>query len=623
MAGSSLENEISHSATPSKANVVKLPQWKSGLCACLTSYLSKIRVPSYDFPAAQQPRPFSLNRYVLLGIYFLVVLTTGGVHYGWRNISNMLVRSDAFIWLCVDPAKPWEYEKTSAAEAVFICDAQDAAIQRLFTIAIACQFIGCGISGFTIDRFGVKVTACVGQVLQMSSWILLSFCGSGLRAYEAVYVLLGLGADTSFLPTLVVCFLFPEFNATVITIMGAAVSASFAMPLVLDEVWMANETLSFSQLCLWYAGVANGGCLLLCALFLPVKPFKGDDQLQIDEQLFGVCWPDQTTTADVATTTDVDQSSRDKLPVCSDGHSVESKHARPYEQATIDDLVECNPVHLHLHSLDADESGMGLSIASKSMRLEGSVVQQDGSTWTDGEDKRSKTKPVSFRRQVFSSYYLGIVIHFCIVGLAFVFYTEAAERMLGRAVERSLMILVPFSFIPCVIIGRLIDILGIMPVICAINVVGVLMYATVLTGVEVLGYVSVVLSVIYVSVFTSQLYCYVECTFPSLHFVALVGISGGVGGCFSLLSNVLYDLTISTLDGNVMIVSGVLLSVLLANFVLIFYLWRLKRKNPRPFDLPENVGDKRNCCTTSEQELGATRGKPPDSVVVGGCTVAS
>eukprot|EP00922_Rhytidocystis_sp_ex-Travisia-forbesii_P019425 GHVS01028762.1.p1 GENE.GHVS01028762.1~~GHVS01028762.1.p1 ORF type:complete len:128 (-),score=11.99 GHVS01028762.1:194-577(-) len=123
-----------------------------------------------------------------------------------------------------------------------------------------------------------------------------------------------------------------------------------------------------------------------------------------------------------------------------------------------------------------------------------------------------------------------------------------------------------------------------MPVILGLNGIGVLMYITTLTNVTWVLYCSVLLHVAYLSVFTSQLYCYVENTFSSLHFGKLLGCASCAGGLISLTSDAIYAATVKSSSGDNVAVTGSFIAALLLIYSVLIYLTILKVKKPRPFN---------------------------------------
>eukprot|EP00922_Rhytidocystis_sp_ex-Travisia-forbesii_P054268 GHVS01080486.1.p1 GENE.GHVS01080486.1~~GHVS01080486.1.p1 ORF type:complete len:791 (-),score=77.68 GHVS01080486.1:258-2630(-) len=238
------------------------------------AWLSRL-LPAGDSPAAHQPTPCGINRYVLLVIYVLYVFATGSVYFGWPALSSMLFMQDAYIWLCPDDA--------ALTNNRFKCSDQDTEVQRLFQIAMPVHFTTSAVAGSLMDRMGPKFTGTIGQSLNCLAWVLLSQSSQSAQTYIPAFILIGLGADTGFLPTLTISNLFPGSEGLVIAVMSAANSASFAIPLILLEGMTAGGGKeAFEKTCLLYAGTGVGLCFLVALILLPGQPFISD--LHLTEQ---------------------------------------------------------------------------------------------------------------------------------------------------------------------------------------------------------------------------------------------------------------------------------------------------------------------------------------------------
>eukprot|EP00922_Rhytidocystis_sp_ex-Travisia-forbesii_P020094 GHVS01029626.1.p1 GENE.GHVS01029626.1~~GHVS01029626.1.p1 ORF type:complete len:567 (+),score=42.66 GHVS01029626.1:56-1702(+) len=520
--------------------------------------------PTYDHPAAQQSRPFGLNRYILLFIYVVYVFATGGVHYGWRQISSMLMKSGAYLWECKQDPVTGDYIRESDPDVSFTCDKQDNSVQKLFSIAIASQFSMCLLTGFLIDHMGPKFTACLGQLLSMSSWIVLSFCGKSFNAYQAAFALMGLGSDTGFLPTLVISNLFPGSNSLVMALLGAAVSASFAIPVILDTAWMNAPELTFHQLCLYYGGIANGICFITAFFLLPVRSYKGSDQYFLETE--------------GASSIHTKSSDLHK----SVGPVADKRHSTYLAEEDMEEGKSKGGVELtrRASAVENAEDLKAVSMKEESMTKEDEEVVSNPRINGKGE----VVGEVGVIRQAMSLYFIGIVIYFTVVGIAYVYFTLSAERMLGPEVESFLSVCAPLSFIPCLVIGKCIDSFGIMNIILILNGIGILMYATALVPVVAFKYICVLLYVAYLSVFTSQLYCFIENTFSSKHFGKLLGAACCIGGVISLVSNPLHDYTVGALKGDTSILSYVFIVVLVLVYIDLGMLYILKKRKLKPFN---------------------------------------
>lgn len=236
--------------------------------------------------------PFGLNRWLLVCVYMLYAFLTGCVYFGWPSMSYMLLTSGAYSWRCPrdsngefindlrksqksgsDSVNSGDDGAGETGKKYYICDEQDAAVGPLFTIAYVTQSLMSVVAGTLLDHVSPKHAAVLGQLLNAVGWILLACSSYSFQAYIPAMVFIGLGADTAYLPTLLIAALFPGKRATVITLLGSANTASFAVPMLLEMLWKANPEWQFSRICWLYLGLGPFFCCFLAALFIPRASF--------------------------------------------------------------------------------------------------------------------------------------------------------------------------------------------------------------------------------------------------------------------------------------------------------------------------------------------------------------
>lgn len=202
-------------------------------------------------------------------------------------------------------------------------------------------------------------------------------------------------------------------------------------------------------------------------------------------------------------------------------------------------------------------------------------------------DSRCAIPGASFWRQLFSAKYIVLTLYFVGVGWASSFYQEAHNRLLSKAARDFLKILLPLSFIPCIMWGYLADRWGIIRVLFVTNTSGLLMYLFTFGNVEALGYLSVLCFTNYMSIFTSQVFVYIEQHFTYEHFGKLIGIIQMVGGLMSLACNPLYSEVAlnENVSNGLRLVQGIMVGLLLLQFVWIVTLVWLGRFDKSPAQL--------------------------------------
>ncbi|CDJ58463.1 hypothetical protein, conserved [Eimeria maxima] len=434
--------------------------WHRKLLLALRSTL-----PRGDLPGAQQDTPFNLNRYALLFLYVLQTFVTGCVYFGWAPLSAMLLRAGVFSFKCgIDENGSFVDDQRQFGNN-YICDKQDASVQSLFVITLATHCTMSAVAGAMMDTLGPKITSMIGQCFHIIAWSLISTLTeeSNERVYLG-FIFLGLGADTAFLPTLLITRLFPGAAATVITLIGSASSASFAIPLILNS-YLTNNGISG---CWWYVGFGPCLFLLVDAFSMPLKAFK-----VIEDDLTGSQGCAQT-----------DQQALSQSP--------------------------------HISKQETGE------LNSPAERSSSNAVKH-----------QQTTTGQTFKQTLFSETYLLVVTYFTAVGWITSFYQEAHDRILEATALKFLGNALPFSFIPCIILGKLSE---------------------------------------------AIVFVYIEENFPAKFFGRLIGIVQLVGGLLSLLCSPLFHLTVGLGPKGMYVVQLPMIGLLLLMYVVLARMWWIHQR---------------------------------------------
>ncbi|KAL8446956.1 hypothetical protein Emed_004713 [Eimeria media] len=357
-------------------------------------------LPDAEHPAAYQPTPYGMNRYALLAIYVVYTLATSCVYFGWGALSSMLFRSHVYSWLCT------EEENRAAPDDSAACVSQDISVQSLFTICYASHFTVSAAAGILIDIAGPKVTALLGQALNVCGWALLGYCSDEFRAQVAAFVLIGAGSDMCYLPMLCIINLFPGSTGFALTALGASCSLSFAVPLVLRAAH--NTGISFRWVCWGYAILGPVSCIFLVVFFVPLNGF-------IEVDLFVLV------------------------------------RSAPAARMSI----RCkSTARRGLTSMLTFQTS-GPANGSFPSPLEGSSRAFQPSEQTQLSCVTDDDYFQPFREEACTFLYVAVCIYFVICSIAINFYQKAASKFLSPAVFGALDAATPLSTIPCIILGRL------------------------------------------------------------------------------------------------------------------------------------------------------------------------
>ncbi|PFH32024.1 putative amino acid transporter [Besnoitia besnoiti] len=628
-------------------------------------HLSKL-LPRSDLPGANQPTPFNLNRYVLLVFYIVCGCTTGAIYFGWPAMASLIFHNEGFSTLCSRDPVTGEFSPDLRQQGeIFICDAQDAAVQRLFTLAgsLCCVMSACG--GALMDFVGPKWAMCLGQSLSLAGWLLLAFSQASPATYTAALALIGLGTDSGFLPVMCVTRLFPGSAGLIITILSSASSASSAVPAVLAP-FVETQGASLRTVALCYVGVGPILSILVALFLVPTHNYLVDcdvpDAATQHAKRGGRAvdtFSEKATRrrdleaggADLCLSGDTRRQSSCKSAA---SLSVVTSLAIGDKSVSDDARALGGPATGKRAACGADTGAYAeiqSEVATPPAGPEGAegdelacVATDDSETATEGtwsvegelrsevpataalkdkvrekfsdaeyvaaigaeeeaelcvcgalraaapspklQDDRGDTSGLRpFLKQVFSERYLLVVVYFIGVAWGGTFYTQAPRRMFPDSVVDFMEIIQPLSFIPCVILGKLADCFGIVKIMAVVNTCGLLMYLTSMIRVhDAFGYVSVTFYALYMSLFASQAFVYIEATFSAQFFGKLIGLTVMCGGLLSLLTNCMYEGVVIRIGKGDPFFMQIAMTILMAiQYIWLGILLWLHQKNPHPY----------------------------------------
>ncbi|OEH74733.1 major facilitator family protein [Cyclospora cayetanensis] len=587
-----------------------------------TSVMDRLRalLPSSDHPGASQPTPFGLSRYSLLLIYVFITLSTSCVYFGWGPLSIILFNSGAYLWLCNEDEQELakaarqallsrnalSSESTAAAEALDkpFCVAQDTNVQTLFTVCYATHFIVSGAAGVLIDTAGPKVTAILGQTLNLCGWFILGGFTDSFRGILPAFVLIGAGADMCFLPMLCISNVFPGSSGFILTVMGASCSLSSVVPMVLRTIQIRG--FSFRAVCWGYALLGPAGCLVLVCLFVPLEGFIEEDRYVLVKSTETRCssiqlpnrlskkrspQPPQAATAVAIRSMATARTEIEPGPSSQGAAATGVRNKDSPLEGDTDLLVatlssrrasSLKRIALHFPELERSpvpSKNSGGSTAPERHASAVAALRQGPvavSTVTDDDFFQP------FVKDACTFLYVGVCIYFIICSVAMNYYQKAASKFLSPEAFSGLGAASPLSTFPCLIIGRVTDYVPIVPVMLFVNSTGVLCYVLALADGPIVGYASITFFSIYISVFTSQVYIFIKEVFTSVHYGKLIGIASMVGGLLSLTSNWLYNgLTMRHFGGDVVPVLWGMFAVICFAYLLLIPMFFGARKKQR------------------------------------------
>ncbi|SOV73580.1 novel putative transporter 1 [Plasmodium sp. gorilla clade G3] len=504
-----------------------------------------------DLPGAKQKTPLNIKRFYLLIILVIYTATSACIYFDWSAIRNLLLHVGKYKHLNVD-----EYSDITLSP-------QYKRINGLYPLTLAVHFTTSVFCGFLYDHIGPKFTAIIGQLFNIICWILLSIDIKGIDTTLWGFIFLGLGADTAFIPVLTVSNLYPDASTFILTVIGAAASLSYAVPATLNLVLKYFPNLSFSYICYGYIILILIPCLLTAAFLLPLKPFKALDFYleKNNETTKYTNGEGRSKSSNNNYTNEEDEFNfKNNISGMIDKDNTEKNINTDENNYHNDDNISSNDLenniktnHINNNNSNNNNSyNYNNNITKKNTKInDQSKVKIDKSIDTnknilhDEEDFHKKSIFLFFK--ILISYpSVCVITYFILFNISTVFYGMVTDTYFSydRSIINVINILMPLSSIPCVIFGRFINKYGASVIILTINTISVLMHLSALIKFRFSGLCSAFFYMCVTSVYTSQIYCFIQNSFPSIVFGKLLGFASLCGGIFSLLCEKLYDLII-------------------------------------------------------------------------------
>lgn len=554
--------------------------------------------------AKKQSKPCGVGRYFLLVVYVLYAFLTARVYFAWPNLSNLLFRAQAYGWLC-DGQPDMRLDVNGGKR--YICEAQNTAVGNIFVTCLAFAFSFSLAAGLLLDYLGPRITAVIGQVMNALAWVLLAFGSKGSQTYYAAFIFMGIGSDIGYLPLLSSANLFPGHEGLIVAVLGAAKSASFAIPTILDKIEAGNAALGLREVCLGYAVMGPGLCLLLALILVPYKHFqpwnefteieKGGDYhhpiQRVNDSFASIeahAWRDSFSSfhegqwalhgheASGYSSDGGRKSNRQFLdvprPSPSPGAGRRKRGSPEEEKRSEEEKQKKQTLEGGTEEVPAIYQATRISVERGDAGNAATLDQLAGAT---------EEKTPSFVKQFTSSYAICIVVYSILKAIMYAFFTTAAENLLGKEVNNFMGAVLPFSLFPCIIIGKVVDMVGIMPVLFFLNTCITLAYGFSMIPSLPTAYMAALLYICYVSFYSSQSYCFVSDTFSSSHFGKIVGTIHLIAGFLSLLKIPMQKVVVDVFKSIYTYPCLIMMLFCGTNYVVLLVLWCKKRADPHPF----------------------------------------
>ncbi|SBT35445.1 transporter, putative [Plasmodium ovale wallikeri] len=463
--------------------------------------------------SSEQKTPFNINRNIILFIYFLLIVLTNRLFFGWPNLSNLLFREDAYIWKCTKNASGG-YDKND--DKRYVCEDQDKAVQTIFIFGSSAYFAFSFFNGIIVDYIGSRFSMLLGHVLNLIGWILLLMSNENFDAYVVGGVFIAASIDLASFSTLNASGLYPGNENLIVNIISGAGSLSTGTMTILDLL-INGLDLNFKTFMLCYMCISVGFFFILTIFLFPKNRYYR--QYEFDNYY---------------SNKEIDLNGNDEMEMI-------KKHGNNDEKAY-------NAKKSDKHCTEMNNISLQKCIHSD-LELN-SNSKKDGYIGTNKNNNSSVNKnngmfnSTSFKDlfNIFTcAHFLCLWIYGPLNAIYNTFYFSVVENILSKDKNDMLGYILPFSFIPCVILGNISDKYGVMVMFSYELIFALSMYLFSYLKSNFAQWISVISNAMYSSCANGQLWTFISFTFSSKYHSTLIGFLNFVCGIVSFVRLLLFE----------------------------------------------------------------------------------
>ncbi|VWU52756.1 transporter, putative [Hepatocystis sp. ex Piliocolobus tephrosceles] len=457
--------------------------------------------------SAEQKTPYNINKHVLLTIYFFLIVLTNRLIFGWSGLSNMLFEDNVYVWLCKKNSINEEYKREEGKR--YVCKDQDLAVQNIFIYGTGGYFIFSFLNGLIVDYFGSRISMLIGHSLNLLGWILLLNSSEHFDCFILAGVLIAASVDLGSFATLNIAGLYPGNENLIVNIVSGAGSLSCGTLVVL-EIIIRKCNFTFRTFMLVYICLTVGIFFLLTLFIFPkTRYFR---QYEFDNYY---------------------ENYDNELKNMNNAQEIKSN-------ASISKTLSLTKNPNKYTNYEMNKINRGLS---NDLEINDNKKIND---FHGSFDKNKQNKFIAFFKSTSfkdllkictCAHFLCLLIYGPLNAIYNTFYYSAVEDILSKDKSDLFGYLLPFSFIPCVILGNITDKLGVMVMLSYELFFAATMYLFTYIKGEFYQWMSVISSMLYAACANGQLWTFVSYTFCSKYHSTLIGLLNLVSGFASLTRN--------------------------------------------------------------------------------------
>ncbi|KAF8822345.1 putative Protein FMP42 [Cardiosporidium cionae] len=551
--------------------------------------------------------PCGIPRWLLLAIYSVIAVLTGAIYFGWQFLEKMFEDDGVYSWLCT--ANSGVLQNPAS-----ICIQQKQAIQFLYTIGVIFSNVGAFLSGFALDFFGPKIVGSFGVAMMFVGCALLAVSTQVFQLYVPAMILIGGMVEFESLALVSVCNLFPNHKATVIAVLMSCLDISWWVPTLMYTA-INSFNISFSTVFWVYAIAITVPSFFILSFTLPSKQELCD--AYENEALSLVAQDGAYLTWDLASVgseakesilLDSPLTRKVSLNEVQDNPIDNSIFSRRYSQEY---FIYASPIsRARSPSICATPHHIGASlrllpspnpIFLPSPLYTSVPITENTQLGNEANNLSENLLPdrvddtllvpidsnLSFMRKIeqffimqkpliakfLSPSYFLIVTYFGWTSVRLIFFNIAVEDLLGTEFKMILGVVVPFTFLPVLVAGWLMDNIGLFRSILINNFLGSSLYIAAFfalnTEMVILKWITIIFFVLqnwnYTLLFASIVLVFGN----KADFGVLVGTACLFSGVLAYLCNSLYSFALTGSNMSMVLVG---MNIVNASFFLIQFL---------------------------------------------------
>ncbi|SBT71397.1 major facilitator superfamily-related transporter, putative [Plasmodium malariae] len=466
--------------------------------------------------SSEQNTPFNINRNIILFLYFTLIVLTNRLFFGWPNLSNLLFREEAYIWKCTKNPSGG-YDKVD--DKRYVCEDQDKAVQTIFVFGSSAYFAFSFFNGIIVDYLGSRFSMLLGHILNLVGWILMIMSNEHFDAYVVAGVFMAASIDLGSFSTLNASGLYPGNENLIVNIISGAGSLSAGTMTILDLL-ITGLDLNFRTFMLCYMCISVGFFFILTLFLFP--PNRYYRQYEFDNYY---------------SNREINLKDKDEMEIMKNYSNGNNNLSNQNKKDSLK-IEQKNSVG---SQIAIQNSNKNIDPNEENKKEEYASTNNSGLSTKKKLNMFNSTSFKDLFKICTCAHFLCLWIYGPLNAIYNTFYFSVVENILSKDKNDLLGYILPFSFIPCVILGNISDKYGVMVMFSYELIFALFMYLFSYLRSNVAQWISVISNAMYSACANGQLWTFISFTFSSKYHSTLIGLLNFVCGIVSFVRLLLFE----------------------------------------------------------------------------------